>query len=203
VAPDSGNRGAALALGAAGTTPGISSAYPNTYTYGTGSGARPYRAYGYGSGYRNRYFGARYGYGRSQGNNRAIVARLRTVHATLARLDHDYQGHRVRAMHAITMAVRQLSHGSKVYRGAGFAPGVNNGLGVGMRRAGLGGGAGGGGPNRMTQAQSDNMMGHALRALQGINMQLTTQGRGTMGHARASGFVQQAMHELNVALSIR
>ena len=82
---------------------------PNTYTYGYGNGARRYQAYGYGNGYRNRRYGSGYGYGRSQGNNRAVVSRLRSVHASLARIDHDYQGHRVRAMHAISMAIRQLS----------------------------------------------------------------------------------------------
>ena len=55
----------------------------------------------------------------------------------------------------------------------------------------------------MNQAQSDNMMSQNLRTLQGINMQLVNQGSSTMGHARASGHVQRAMHELNTALMIR
>ena len=54
----------------------------------------------------------------------------------------------------------------------------------------------------MTQAQSDARMSQDLRNLQGINMQLGGQGS-TYGHARASGHVQRAIHELNVALSIR
>jgi hypothetical protein len=176
---------------------------PYTYTYGYGTGARPYRAYGYGTGYRNRHYGGRAGYGRSQGYNRAIVARLRSVHATLARLDHDYQGHRIRAMHAIAMAIRQLSHRSMVYRGVGFAPGVNNGQAMGMRRSVLGGGAGARRSHLMPQAQSDARMSQALRTLQGINMQLSSQGSNTSGHARAGGHVQRAIHELTTALSIR
>ena len=180
---------------------------PNVYTYGTGTGARPYRAYGYGSGYRNRYYGGRYGYGRSQGNNRAIVGRLRSVQMQLARIDHDYQGHRVRAMHAVAMAIRQLSHRSMVYSGVGFAPGMNNGRGQGMGRGGLGAGAGGGVGNRvqgrMPQAQSDARMSQSLRTLQGVNMQLSNQGSNTMGHSRARGHVMRAMQELNVALSVR
>ena len=115
-----------------GTSTGLT---PSAYTYGSGNGARSYRAYGYGSGYRNRRYGSGYGYGRSQGNNRAIVARLRSVHASLARIDHDYQGHRVQAMHAISMAIRQLSHRSMVYSGVGFS-GMNNGRGMGMRQGG-------------------------------------------------------------------
>jgi hypothetical protein len=182
----------------------------NTYTYGTGSGARPYRAYGYGSGYRNRYYGRRYGYGRSQGSNRGIVGRLRSVQMQLARIDHDYQGHRVRAMHQVSMAIRQLSHRSMIYSGAGFAPGMNSGMGMGRggvgARGGIGGGGGiggRGGAGRMSQAQSDARMSHSLRTLQGVNMQLSNQGGYTNGHARARGHVAQAARELNVALSIR
>ena len=191
---------------AMGTSSGSSSS--NRYTYGSGSGASSYRAYGYGRGYRNRYSGSGYGYGRSQGVNRGIVSRLRSVHTSLARLDQDYQGHRARAMHSISMAIRQLSN-SMGYNGVGFASGMNNGMGMGqgqgmgmgqgqgMQRNGLGGNGRGG--QRMSQAQSDARMSQALRNLQGIGMQLNNQGSGTMGHGRAIGHIQQAMHELNTA----
>jgi hypothetical protein len=176
---------------------------PSSYTYGSGTGARNYQAYGYGSGYRNRYYGGRYGYGRSQGNNRAIIGRLRSVHRTLASIDHDYQGHRARAVHSVSMAIRQLSHRSMVYSGTGFASGMNNGAGMGrgMRNNGLG--AGGRRGMVMSQAQSDARMSQSLRNLQGIGMQLSNQGSNTMGHGRALGHIQRATHELNVALSIR
>ena len=125
----------------AGTTLATSnSRSPNTYTYGYGNGAHRYRAYGYGNGYRNRSYGNNYGYGRSQGNNRAAVARLRSVHSSLARIDHDYQGHRVRAMHAISMAIRQLSHRSMGTGGMGGfirheqRPGHGNAAGCWRRR---------------------------------------------------------------------
>ena len=115
-------------------------AFPSTFTYGYGNGARSYRANGYGNGYRNRSYGGGYGYGRSQGNSRAVVARLRSVHASLARIDHDYQGHRARAMHAVSMAIRQLSHRSMIYSGVGFSSGMNNGrnrgIASGWRRVG-------------------------------------------------------------------
>jgi hypothetical protein len=181
-------------------------AYPNTYTYGQGLGARSYRAYGYGAGYRNRYYGRRYGYGRSQGNNRAIISRLRSAQGNLARIDHDYQGHRVAAMHAIAMAIRQLSHRSMIYSGAGFSTGMGSrrAMGMGMGRGGMGrGGMGAGRTGRMTQAQSDARMSYSLRTLQGINMQLGNQASFTTGHARARGHVTRAIHELSTALSIR
>jgi hypothetical protein len=179
---------------------------PYNYTYGSGAGARSYAAYGYGRGYRNGYYGSRYGYGRSQSMNRGIVQRLRSVHASLSRLNQDYQGHRSRAMQSISMAVRQLSHQSGVYSGVGFAPGMNNGarmnngagMGMGGRRSGLGGNG-----MRMAQGQSDAIMSQALRNLQGIGMQLANQGNNTMGSGRALGHVQRAAHELNVALSVR
>jgi hypothetical protein len=173
---------------------------PGTYTYGSGIGARRYLAYGYGRGYLNRYRGGRYGYGRSQGNNRAIVARLRSVHNSLARLDHDYQGHRMRAMHAIAMAIRQLSHRS-IASGVGFGSGMSNNLGVATRRGGVGAGAAR--PQVLTQAQSDARMSRDLRTLHGISMQLGSQGYNTPGHSRALGHVQRAISELSTALSIR
>jgi hypothetical protein len=197
----SANPAASAAATVAATPTARNSVSPYGYTYGHGPSARQYRAYGYGHGYRNRYYGRHYGYGRSQGYNRAIVARLRSVHRNLARIDHDYQGHRVRAMHSIAMAIRQLSHRSMVYRGTGFAQGMNNGLAMGMPRRGVG--AGGRRPQRMPQAQSDARMNQALRTLQGVNMQLTSQGSNTYGHARARGHVQHAIRELNTALAIR
>jgi hypothetical protein len=111
-------------------------------------------------------------------------------------------------MHAIAMAVRQLSHRSMIYRGSGFASGVNNGRdGLGMRMAGLGNGnANGLGVRRnqpMSQAASDARMGQALRGLQGVHMQLAHQASYTTSHARARGHVQGAIRELNLALSIR
>ncbi len=192
--------------GATQTNP--TSAYGNQYTYGYGTGARHYRPYGYGSGYRNGYYGRRYGYGRSQGTNRGIVGRLRSVQMQLARIDHDYQGHRVRAMHSVGMAIRQLSHSSMGSSGGGFASGMNNGRGMGAGMGmGMGAGMGrrgaGGGGGRMPQAQSDTRMSHALRSLQGVNMQLGSQGAATMGQGRARGYIVHAIQELGTALSIR
>ena len=176
----------------------------NQYLYGYGSGGRPYRAYGYGRGYRNRYYGAGYGYGRSQGLYRGVVSRLRSVHTGLARLDHDYQGHRVRAMRQIALAIRQVSHGySNGYSYARYASGMSNPMfrmasQTGTRRSNIG--------NKrqpMSQAQSDARMTQALRQLQGIEMQLVNQNYGTLGGANASSHIQSAIQELNTALRIR
>jgi hypothetical protein len=111
-----------------------------------------------------------------------------------------------------------------VYRGTGFSSGVNNGQALGVRRGGVGAGAGAGaglgagagvgagvrGGQRMSQAQSDARMSQSLRTLQGVNMQLSSQGSTTgrrgynsNGHARARGHVQRAMNELNTGLTVR
>jgi hypothetical protein len=194
-----GNPGA-ISINSGSSIGGVS---PNTYTFGYGRGAHPYTAYGYGRGYRASSYGRGYGYGRSQGNNRAIIARLRSVNASLARVNHDYRGHRVAAMRSVSMAIRQLSHGSIGYRGIGFRSGGNNGLGMGMPLGGGRGPGGNGAGQPMTQAQSDARMSQNLRNLQGINMQLSSQSYRARGHAAASAHVQQAMRHLQTALAIR
>jgi hypothetical protein len=74
---------------------------------------------------------------------------------------------------------------------------------MGMRLGGGGGlGAPRGGP-QMSQAQSDARMSQSLRNLQGINMQLSTQGYRASGHAAAGAHVQHAIRHLHTALAIR
>lgn len=197
---------------AAGIATGTSMSRPNMYSYGSGANARRYTANGYGQGYRNRY-GNR-GYGRSQGNARAIVSRLRSVHSTLARIDHDYRGHRAKAAHSISNAIRVLSHRSRGYNqmgmgGANGIGGANRMLAANNRNAGVGRnnnnnrGAGNGvRGNRMSQAQSDSLMSHALRTTQGIHMQLANQGTRS-NHNVARTHVSRAIREMNMALAVR
>ncbi len=166
----------------------------NRSIYGAGTSFRHYTARGYGRGYQNHYYGSR-GYGRSQGNARSIVNRLRSVHASLVRLDHDYQGHRVQAMHAISRAIHQLSHRSVASRS------INLARGSAVRRVSTTGGIRQVQP--LTQAQSDSRMAQAMRTTQGINLQLSEQGRNSANHVRAHGYLQRAVHELRIALAVR
>ena len=118
-------------------------------------------------------------------------------------------------MHQISMAIRSLSHRSMVYGNSGFANGMNNNMMLTRRQGGLNGNGNANGRRnqnqnqnrnrnqRMPQAQSDAIMSQVLRTLQGVNMQLSSQGSNTSGHARARGHVQHAMRELNTALTIR
>ena len=84
------------------------------------------------------------------------------------------------------MRFRWRSVSSRIGRwatgGMGVSSGMNNGRAMGMRQGG-GGGNNGGARRRqpMSQAQSDARMSQDLRTLQGINMQLGSQGNYTCG----------------------
>jgi hypothetical protein len=183
--------------------------HPNYAMYGVGSTGRHYINRGYGRGYANRYYGNR-SYGRSQSNDRSIVSRLRSVHATLARIDHDYRGHRVRAMHSISRAITSLAHRSMSSRSYGMngqanamLASNNGGLRTNGNRNQAGLNNNGRGRQPLSQAQSDMRMSQALRTTQGITQQLTHQGQNSTNHLRAHGHLQYAMHEMNVALNVR
>lgn len=167
-------------------------AYPNRY------GVRRYR----GNSYANRYAS-------SNRNIRIIVSRLRSTHHALTGLDHDYQGHRVRAMHAISSAIHALSHRSSNGMN-GFNNSIamqtrqNRGLGTNRNLAANRNISGNNGNNRlrMPQAQSDSRMRHAMQNLLLVSNQLSSQGS-THSHQRALASIQVAYHELGTALQIR
>lgn len=119
---------------------------------------------------------------------RGIVSQLRSVHSSLARLDHDYHGNRVRAMHSISTAVRHLSHSSS---------GSMRPLNVGMRGIHHGSGT-----HHLPQAQSDARIRMASHRLNLIAGQLQAHGSSSR-HYRALGSMQQAQHFLTVALQVR
>ena len=109
----------------------------------------------------------------------------------LARLDHDYQGHRVRAMHAINTAVRSISHTSIANTNGRGLTGLASGNGQAIARN-----------QPKTQAKSDAQVRRAAQALRSVNLQLTN--GGTMpSQSRASGSVRLAIRELTVALRVR
>ncbi len=161
-------------------------------TYRPGPQPRRGRTYAYRPGVR-QYRGNSYS-NRSATNNRStrlLVSRLRSTRTSLARLDHDYKGHRVKAIHAISRAVSQLSHTSS------RRTGMNNAGGRGRQNV-----VANQNHKPLPQAQSDARMRKAAQSLGAVNQQLSTQGR-TTSHAQALGSVQLAMRELSTALTIR
>jgi hypothetical protein len=169
------------------------------------------RRYG-GYNYRPRYYasGRRYTGSTTSRADRMVISRLRSAHANLARLDHDYQGHRVQAMHHISMAIRQLSHRSMMSQGTGFSARM-----TGMQRNGNGNvnGNRNGNGMRLTQAQSDSRMRHSLLMVTGAGQMLSQQANATnasyvtsganTGRYRAYGYIHMAANSLNTALRVR
>jgi hypothetical protein len=181
----------------------------STYRAGMGR-SNAYRYRPRTSAYRGYSYGNRYATGNR--NIQSLVTRLRATHRSLAQINHDYQGHRVRAMRAVGTAIRQLTNRSSstvAFNNNLNGLGANNlnGLGAnnlnGLRArngAALGGGVAGG--QMLPQAQSDARMKRALSTLRGVHTQLTRQGY-TANHARARSSVQNAMRELNIGLTVR
>jgi hypothetical protein len=135
--------------------------------------------------------------------NGQIVSQLRATLNLLSQADHDYQGHRARAMHAIGSAMNHLqprSFSSSQYNLA--APTVATPAGASTAVAVTRTATNGPGRNQMPQATSDAHLQNALQSLNGIQGELTNTG-GTQHHVRARQAVQLAIQELNTALSIR
>lgn len=120
-------------------------------------------------------------------NNGAVVAQLRAALGLLGRSDHDYEGHRVKAMNLVGTAIRHLQ-----------PTGANPAL-VAQAPAGAGGKARG---NPLPQATSDAHLRDALHALNAVHSHLFINGS-TTGHARALTSVDGAVQELNLALKTR
>ena len=143
--------------------------------------------------HRNRSM-AGYAAGRNragQGQGVQQVAReLMMTRALLQRGDHDYNGHRARAVGDINRALAALGHG-------------NNGMNAtgGVRPGGNRAGNGMNGARREPQAVSDGQLRQALQNLNTISMQLGTANNPRVARARIP--VQRAMTELNTALTIR
>jgi hypothetical protein len=158
---------------------------------------RSRRYWGYSSG--NRRGAYRTSSSQAQRFNQMVIGQLRTAQAHLVRVNHDYRGHRSRAVHHVGMAIRQLSHRSTMYQGVGYSPRLAG--------RGAGRGMGNGGARVMSQTQSDARMRHAYYRLQGAGQMLAQGTNNTTGinssRSRAFGYVQMAMREVNMGLTVR
>ena len=139
------------------------------------------------------------GVGMAQHRNQAtgpIVASLHSVVAELHQADHDYQGHRVKAITHLDQAIRTIQAGSS---GIGTGVGGNN-----THLGGRGGNVGGFGRTnngpRMPQAQSDMHLRQAHQQLLAIESRMNG---GPNHHQQARFHVERAVQELNLALAAR
>jgi hypothetical protein len=101
---------------------------------------------------------------------------LLNVHSKLGQADHDYDGHRVHAMHSVGQAVHHLGSSAPM---------------------------GGSGPGNLPQSQSDGILRDALHNLRNVHGQLGGSGTNAPHHAQARASVSQAIHHLEIALRIR
>jgi hypothetical protein len=108
------------------------------------------------------------------------VSLLRTVHNKLRVADHDYQGHRVRAMNHISSALEHLG-----------SPAFNSDS---AQHFGLG---------NLPQSKSDEILRDALIHLKTAESELTSGTNHPAYHGNARSKVAEAIGELHVALNIR
>jgi hypothetical protein len=137
-----------------------------------------------------------------QQGQQKIAMELRGTKHILQLADHDYQGHRARAVASIDVALRSM--GQHV---GNNGTGNINGNGAGAGRIAGGGNRVNGNRNgnrnamREPQAKSDAQLRIALKRLSVIHSQMGSMSNGQQGQAGVA--VQRAMHELNTALAIR
>jgi hypothetical protein len=156
----------------------------------TGMGAGGSRAAGY-----NRAAN-----GNARQINNQLVAELHGTMRLLHQADHDYNGHRARAIQHLTHAVHTIHPNTNM----GQMNGTNRGQGNGVAGLGNGGNRTGGanGQNKMPQAQSDQHLQQALQRLTVIQNQISNVGS-NQRHAQALNHIQQATQELRTALNVR
>lgn len=124
-----------------------------------------------------------------KGTAPGIVLELHATKALLEKADHDYEGHRAAAVHHITQAIHELSG---AHHGGTHAAGAPHHAGGKHPHPGKGGQKG-----HEPQAVSDAQLRVALQQLAAIHAQLGG------AHPKASGNIQAAIVELNVALKIK
>jgi hypothetical protein len=120
-------------------------------------------------------------------HDRELIAELNTIHLAIRSANHNYKGHRAKAMTEVNRAVRQLARDA----------GKKMGKAKGMR-----GGPGKGKKNALPQAESDALLRNAKRALAGVLSQLSA--LPASGHrTSAAKHIKHAMEQLDKALAVR
>lgn len=125
--------------------------------------------------------------GATQQPHTAIVGELKATRTLLEQADHDYKGHRAKAVHEISHAIHVLEHGMGKHHAAGPTgpkPVVEKPKG-----------------GNEPQAVSDKQLQQAITQLTAIGGQLTSL-KGEH-HMKAAEAVQAAIAELNTALKIK
>jgi hypothetical protein len=161
----------------------------------------------------NPAHGAQGGKPAPAGGPAAAIAELKATIELLERADHDYAGHRVKAIHEIHAAIHALTSegkppaggqpqkgqqaGKGQHAGQGHAPGKGQAAGKGQATGMPHKSDAAGKKLREPQAVSDAQLNKALQQLKAVQGQLDA------GHAQAKASLKAAVHELQTALKIR
>ena len=113
------------------------------------------------------------------GPDHESIALLRAAHQRLHQADHDYAGHRIRAMEHVGSALGHL--------GSSAQAGVRSGTGRGT----------------MPQPVSDAHLREARGHLEMIRNRIAAGPAAAKGHGAARGAVEAAIREIDIALSLR
>jgi hypothetical protein len=136
--------------------------------------------------------------GKDKSGSHKALAMLHAAKHHLEQADHDYKGHRLKALHEVDQAIHDLGghhHHSKM-----------------TSSSGKGGKTGKGQAKKEPQSQSDHQLKLALHELHSAEKDLThSSGKGSKGgkggkengHHKAESAIHQAINELHTALKIK
>jgi hypothetical protein len=151
----------------------------------------------------------------NQANAHDTIATLHIAKQLLEGANHDYNGHRARAMHEIHEAIQELGHHNQNQSSQAGNGGQGSGQTLGMKHSTSSGGhsahAGGhsslrqghsnqnsqGTGSQLSQAESDAQLGAAHQLL------VAVQGQMAGKHAGAAAHVQVAVQEVQAALQVK
>jgi hypothetical protein len=111
--------------------------------------------------------------------DRPVISHLLTAHGMLRQADHDYDGHRVQAMHHIVAALDHL--GFRSSSPMTYGDGLGN----------------------MAQAESDSLLRNSVVKLNIAEQSLGTGTRSAVHHHNARASVAEAIQEVHIALNVR
>jgi hypothetical protein len=122
----------------------------------------------------------------SDGPYAQAIAQLRTTRALLHQANHDYKGHRVKAMHDITQAIHALLPAHHPHRtGTTTGQPAKTAQGQG---------------NNEPQSVSDGQLRQAIQQLQSVRSSLGSSQNGNIATATAA--IGRAIQELQTALQV-
>jgi hypothetical protein len=120
-----------------------------------------------------------------------LINELHSTRTLLQNADHDYDGHRAKAVHHVGAAIHALGGHHHTQAGGTTTPAVNPQP-VNAQ----------GGKNPLPQEVSDARLKQGIQQLQIIQQQLATTKPGK-NHGNAATSIQNAITELNTALKIK